>query len=120
MGNSVTFAALDELSPAPCALVSISPVLVASDSHGTVDGRGDLPYPREVWIAWEEQNPSIVANVQLIRARAATGICRRHTCTALTPTTTASSWSTTARTCVPSSCRPSTRAAVDPVSRRGR
>jgi pimeloyl-ACP methyl ester carboxylesterase len=70
MGNSVTFAALDELSPQPCALVSISPVLVASDSHGTVDGRADVPYPREVWITWEEQNPSIAANVELIRARA--------------------------------------------------
>src|SRR3954452_22114587 len=53
MGNSVTFAALDELSPQPCALVSISPVLVASDSHGTVDGQADVPYPREVWITWE-------------------------------------------------------------------
>jgi hypothetical protein len=35
-----------------------------------VDGRADVPYPREVWITWEEQNPSIAANVALIRSRA--------------------------------------------------
>jgi pimeloyl-ACP methyl ester carboxylesterase len=70
MGNSITFAALHDLSPQPCALISISPVLVSGDSHGTVDGRADVPYPREVWITWEEQNPSIAANVELIQSQA--------------------------------------------------
>jgi pimeloyl-ACP methyl ester carboxylesterase len=70
MGNSVTFAALDRLSPPPCALVAISPVLVAEDSHGTVNGRAGGPYPPHLWLTWEEQNPAIVANAELIRARA--------------------------------------------------
>jgi pimeloyl-ACP methyl ester carboxylesterase len=38
MGNSVMFAALDQMAPAPCTIVAISPILVSSDSHGTVDG----------------------------------------------------------------------------------
>jgi pimeloyl-ACP methyl ester carboxylesterase len=70
MGNSVTFAALGDLASPPCALVAISPVLVASDSRGTVDGRGGGPYPPNIWVTWEEQNPSIVANADLIRSRA--------------------------------------------------
>jgi len=70
MGNSVTFAALDTLRPAPCALVAVSPVLVSSDSHGTVDGRQADRYPPSLWLTWEEQNPAIVADVAHIRARA--------------------------------------------------
>ena len=70
MGNSVTFAALNTLRPTPCALVAVSPVLVASDSHGTVDGRKAERYPPNLWITWESQNPAIVAGVAHIRAQA--------------------------------------------------
>jgi pimeloyl-ACP methyl ester carboxylesterase len=70
MGSSVTFAALDSLRPAPCALVAISPVLLARDSNGTVDGRAADRYPPNLWLTWEEQNPAIVADVDHIRARA--------------------------------------------------
>jgi pimeloyl-ACP methyl ester carboxylesterase len=70
MGNSVTFTALDTLRPKPCALVAISPVLVSSDRHGTVDGRRADHYPPSLWLTWEEQNPAIVADVAHIRARA--------------------------------------------------
>jgi pimeloyl-ACP methyl ester carboxylesterase len=70
MGNSVTFAALDDLSNPPCALVAISPVLTTSDSSGTVDGRARVPYPPGVWVTWEEQNPLIVADARLIVSHA--------------------------------------------------
>ena len=40
MGNSIMFSAVPDLAPAPCAVVSISPVLVSSDGHGVVDGTG--------------------------------------------------------------------------------
>jgi pimeloyl-ACP methyl ester carboxylesterase len=70
MGNSVTFAALGSLRPAPCALAAISPVLVSSDSNGTVDGAAADRYPPNLWLTWEEQNPSIVAGVEQIRSRA--------------------------------------------------
>jgi len=70
MGNSVTFAALDELPVRPCALVAISPILRSSDSHGTVDGRAADSYPPNIWITWEEQNPVIVADAEHIEARA--------------------------------------------------
>jgi pimeloyl-ACP methyl ester carboxylesterase len=69
MGNSVTFDALDRLPP-PCALVAISPVLLASDSHGVLDGTGMTPLPDNIWVTWEQQNRDIVANVDLIRSRA--------------------------------------------------
>src|SRR5262245_24662167 len=69
MGNSVTFSALDQLPP-PCALVAISPVLVSSDSHGTVDGTAMPALPDSVWVTWEQQNGDIVANADPIRARA--------------------------------------------------
>jgi hypothetical protein len=70
MGNSVTFSSLKNLPVQPCALVAISPVLVASDSRGTLDGAAVRHYPRNVWITWEEQNPAIVASVDHIRSRA--------------------------------------------------
>jgi pimeloyl-ACP methyl ester carboxylesterase len=67
MGNSVTFSALDQLPP-PCALVAISPVLVSSDSHGTVDGTAMAALPDNVWVTWEQQNGDIVANADLIQS----------------------------------------------------
>jgi pimeloyl-ACP methyl ester carboxylesterase len=70
MGNSVTFSSLKKLPARPCALVAISPVLVASDSGGTLDGGAVRHYPRNVWITWEEQNPAIVDNVDHIRSQA--------------------------------------------------
>ena len=69
MGNSVTFSALDQMPP-PCALVAISPVLVSSDSHGTVDGTAMPALPDSVWVTWEQENGDIVANADLIRSRA--------------------------------------------------
>jgi hypothetical protein len=69
MGNAVTFSALPDL-PTPCALVAISPVLAASGAGGSVDGRSATPYPHNLWVTWEEQNPRIVAGVRLIRSRA--------------------------------------------------
>jgi pimeloyl-ACP methyl ester carboxylesterase len=71
MGNSVTFAALDDLASPPCALVAISPVLASSDSGGTVDGRTGAPYPRNIWVTWEEQNSGVRADAELIQSRAA-------------------------------------------------
>lgn len=70
MGNSVTFAGLDDLASPPCALVAISPVLVSSDSGGTVDGSAAEPYPSNIWLTWEEQNSGIVAEAELIQSRA--------------------------------------------------
>jgi pimeloyl-ACP methyl ester carboxylesterase len=70
MGNSVTFAALGQLPTPPCALVAISPVLVSSDSGGTVDGRARVGYPPSIWVTWEQQNPRIVADARLILTRA--------------------------------------------------
>ena len=66
---TVTFNALDR-PPPPCALVAISPVLLSSDSHGTVDGTAMTPLPDHVWVTWEQQNRDVVANADLIRDRA--------------------------------------------------
>jgi pimeloyl-ACP methyl ester carboxylesterase len=71
MGNSVTFAALGQLPSPPCVLVAVSPVLVASDSHGTVDGTSMTGRPDDVWVTYEEQNSDIVANADFIESRAA-------------------------------------------------
>jgi pimeloyl-ACP methyl ester carboxylesterase len=70
MGNSITFAALGDLPARPCALVAISPVLVSGDSGGTVDGRARVPYPSNIWITWEEQNPFIGREARRIETRA--------------------------------------------------
>jgi pimeloyl-ACP methyl ester carboxylesterase len=70
MGNAVTFSALPDLPTPPCALVAISPVLAASGAGGSVDGRSATPYPRSLWVTWEEQNPHIVTGVRLIRSQA--------------------------------------------------
>jgi pimeloyl-ACP methyl ester carboxylesterase len=70
MGNSVTFAALDDLPSPPCALIAISPVLVSSDSGGTVDGRAAQPYPRNIWITWEQRSSDVVAEAEQIQSRA--------------------------------------------------
>ncbi len=79
MGNSIMFAAVEQVHPAPCALVSISPVLVSGDGSGTVDGRSWDGLVNEVWVTWEEQNAAIVSNATLILDRAATlGVVDPH------------------------------------------
>jgi pimeloyl-ACP methyl ester carboxylesterase len=70
MGNSVMFSALGRLPTPPCALVAISPVLVSSDSHGTVDGTSMAGLPDNVWVTWEEQNGDVADNADLIQSRA--------------------------------------------------
>jgi pimeloyl-ACP methyl ester carboxylesterase len=70
MGNSIMFSAVPELDPAPCAVVSISAVLVSSDGHGTVDGTSPESLPDNLWLTWESQNAAIVSNVERIRASA--------------------------------------------------
>jgi pimeloyl-ACP methyl ester carboxylesterase len=71
MGNSIMFSTLPDLAPAPCAVVSISPVLVSSDGHGVVDGTSLRALPANLWVTWEAQNPNIEHNVDLIRDAAA-------------------------------------------------
>jgi len=70
MGNSVMFRALGRLPTPPCTLVAISPVLVSSDSHGTVDGTSMVGLPDNVWVTWEEQNDELADNADLIQSRA--------------------------------------------------
>lgn len=70
MGNAVTYAALPELKPAPCVVVSISPVLVASGA-GTVDGSDLTDVPANTWVAWETQNSGVAAGAEAIAAAAA-------------------------------------------------
>jgi pimeloyl-ACP methyl ester carboxylesterase len=70
MGNSVMLAALGDVSPPPCAVVAISPVLTSSDAVGSVDGTSMEGLPGNVWVAYEERNDSIVAGVELIGSRA--------------------------------------------------
>jgi pimeloyl-ACP methyl ester carboxylesterase len=70
MGNSVMFSALGKMSPSPCVVVAISPVLTSSDSAGTVDGRSMVGLPDNVWVAYEEQNDNIVAGAEVIGSRA--------------------------------------------------
>lgn len=71
MGNSIMFSTLPRLATAPCAVVSVSPVLVSSDGNGVVDGSRLEELPDHVWVAWESQNPAIESTVELIRRAAA-------------------------------------------------
>lgn len=75
MGNSVMFAALPDLSPAPCAVVSVSPVLTSSDSRGSVDGASLTGLPDNLWVTWEEGNPGIADTAR----RVATVVPGAHT-----------------------------------------
>lgn len=79
MGNSVMFSALPDLVPAPCAVASVSPVLVSSDSRGTVDATALRSLPDSLWVTWEAQNPTIAGTVRLVReAAAAQGLAAPH------------------------------------------
>ena len=70
MGNSIMFAAVPDVSPPPCAVVSISPVLTSRDSHGLVDGSTLRGLPPSLWVTYETGNGSIVTSAQLIASRA--------------------------------------------------
>lgn len=59
MGNSVAFAALEELDRPTCVLVSVSPVLVSSDGNGRVDGSTVVDLPPNVWVVTETGNTSV-------------------------------------------------------------
>jgi hypothetical protein len=66
MGNSVQFAALPDLVPAPCVVVAVSPVLVSSDDHGEVDGTALAGVPDHVrrdnvWVVSESGNADVAA-----------------------------------------------------------
>lgn len=67
MGNSVMYAALPGLTPPPCAVVSISPVLTSSDDSGTVQGDRLTDLTDNTWITWESRAPGIVAEVGAIQ-----------------------------------------------------
>lgn len=54
MGNSVIYAALPEVDPKPCGIVSISPVLTSGDAHGTVDGTHPQGLPDRLAAVYEE------------------------------------------------------------------
>ena len=54
--------------------MSVSPVLVSADGHGTVDGGTLESLPENVWVTWESQNTGIAGNADRIqRAAAAAG-----------------------------------------------
>ncbi len=69
MGNAVTYAALPDLDEPPCAVISISPVLVASGA-GTADGSDLDGVPPNTWVAWETQNSGVAASAESIVAAA--------------------------------------------------
>lgn len=68
MGNAVAYAALPLIDPAPCAVVSISPVLTASDDAGSARGDALESLADTTWLTWETQDRGIAANVDAIRA----------------------------------------------------
>ncbi|MFT3874691.1 MAG: hypothetical protein QM714_18915 [Nocardioides sp.] len=70
MGNSIMFSALPSVRPAPCAVVSISPVLVSGDAHGTVNATALKRLPQNLWVTWETGNAGIDDNAKLILSRA--------------------------------------------------
>ncbi len=67
MGNSVMFAALPTMTPTPCGVVSISPVLTSGDQHGTVDGTSPSGFPDEVAAVSET---ALTGTIDLIAAAA--------------------------------------------------
>ncbi len=68
MGNSVLYAALPAIAPAPCAVASVSPVLSATDAHGTVDSGRPTGLIANTWLAWETGTSGIVREVDAIKA----------------------------------------------------
>jgi pimeloyl-ACP methyl ester carboxylesterase len=78
MGNSIMFSTLPELADPPCAVVSVSPVLVSGDANGTVDGSALTALPDQVWVTWENGNAEVVSNAELIAERAGAGGVAAH------------------------------------------
>lgn len=72
MGNSVMFSTLPEVEPPPCVVVSVSPVLVSGDGHGTVDGAGLGGLPDNVWVVSETGNDAVAASAERIVAASGT------------------------------------------------
>ena len=72
MGNSVMFAALPGIDPAPCVVASVSPVLVSGDGNGTVDGTGLSALPDNVWVVAETQNDAVASYAERVVAAAGT------------------------------------------------
>ena len=59
MGNSIMYAALPDLPSPPCAVVSISPVLISGDSRGQVRGDALEQLAANTWVAYETKNQTI-------------------------------------------------------------
>lgn len=79
MGNSVLFAALPGLTPAPCAVVAISPVLISGDSAGEVRGDALTSLTSNTWIVWETKNESVArAAGQIEQALSTQGLAAPH------------------------------------------
>lgn len=68
MGNAVLYAALPGIHPSPCAVASVSPVLTATDDHGTVDGAHPTGLVANTWLTWEARNSAIVREVDTVKA----------------------------------------------------
>lgn len=56
MGNSIMYTALPSVRPRPCAVISISPVLVSADAHGAVDVSALPTLSSNLWVTWETGN----------------------------------------------------------------
>jgi alpha/beta superfamily hydrolase len=66
LGNASTYAALPDLSPTPCVVVSVSPVLQRLDGTGGVDGTALAKVPSNVWVVNETRNQAVVTNARRI------------------------------------------------------
>lgn len=71
MGNSIMFSAFPDVDP--CAAISISPVLISSDSFGTVDGSQLRDLPSNLWVTYETGNGGIASNAERIIAAGGAG-----------------------------------------------
>ncbi|MFN8099289.1 MAG: alpha/beta hydrolase [Dermatophilaceae bacterium] len=67
MGNAVVYAALPGIRPAPCAVVSVSPVLSATDGTGTVDSSQPAGLIANTWLTWESGTSGIVTEVDAVK-----------------------------------------------------
>lgn len=70
MGNSIMFTTGPRVSPAPCAVASISPVLTASDNNGALDATPLLGLPDNLWVTWESEGTGVSANARAIQRAA--------------------------------------------------
>lgn len=70
MGNAVVFSALPDLDPAPCAVLSVSPVLAA----GPLDAVAPRAVPGNVWVTWETGSAGVADSAE--RIASASGAAR--------------------------------------------